>query len=137
MANCYRCFGSGRHSYNSMHGSVCYGCNGAGRLVAKHAQKAWAAYNEAVKEASSRPVAEIKVGDTIMIQDHGNRFVRYVVLDISTNESGFINNGVPTPTTTFHLENLVYTIASNWMIRVPLAEQVDPQPFLATIKEPK
>jgi hypothetical protein len=120
-----------------MHGSVCYGCGGAGQVIAKHAQKAWAAYNEAVKEASSRPVAEIKVGDTVMIQGNGSRFVRYVVLGISTNESGFMNNGVPTPTTTFRFEDLLYTIASNWMIRVPLAEQVDPAPFLAMIKEPK
>jgi hypothetical protein len=26
---CGRCLGSGRYSYNAMHGTVCYGCNGA------------------------------------------------------------------------------------------------------------
>jgi hypothetical protein len=120
-----------------MHGSVCYGCNGAGQVVANHARKAWGAYNEAVKEASSRPVEEIKVGDAIMIQDRGNKFVRYVVLGMSVNTTGYVSNGVEIPTTTFHLENLNYTIASNSVIRVPLAEQVDPAAFLATIKEPK
>lgn len=28
---CNRCGGSGRYSYNPVHGTTCYGCNGAGR----------------------------------------------------------------------------------------------------------
>lgn len=32
---CSRCSGSGHHSYNQIHGTMCYGCNGRGKQPAK------------------------------------------------------------------------------------------------------
>jgi hypothetical protein len=33
--DCGRCGGSGQYSYNSMHGSRCYGCGGSGKRLTK------------------------------------------------------------------------------------------------------
>lgn len=33
--DCSRCGGSGHYSFNSMHGSVCYGCGGTGKRLTK------------------------------------------------------------------------------------------------------
>jgi hypothetical protein len=33
--DCARCWGSGHYSYNPMHGTVCFGCSGRGRVARK------------------------------------------------------------------------------------------------------
>jgi hypothetical protein len=58
---CGRCGGSGRYSYNQMHGSVCYGCNGNGERLTKRGAAASRFYVESCEIA----YGEVVVGDTI------------------------------------------------------------------------
>jgi hypothetical protein len=43
---CGRCGGSGRFSFNLMHGSICYGCKGRGEVLTKRGQAAQNWMNE-------------------------------------------------------------------------------------------
>lgn len=63
---CGRCGGSGRYSFNLMHGSVCYGCNGAGVKLTKRGRAAQALYTELL----SCKATELKVGDTVRYEDY-------------------------------------------------------------------
>ena len=60
---CGRCSGSGEHSYNQLHGKVCYGCNGKGERLTKRGSVA-AQFYRASCEAMAKDVA---AGDTIEI----------------------------------------------------------------------
>jgi hypothetical protein len=58
---CGRCGGSGSYSFNLMHGSMCYGCNGAGYNLTKRASKALAV----IGEHRAQPVENVNAGDLI------------------------------------------------------------------------
>lgn len=58
---CGRCAGSGTHSYNMIHGDVCYGCMGKKIRRTKRGQKAFEFYLTLV----TKSVTEIVVGDCI------------------------------------------------------------------------
>lgn len=58
---CGRCGGSGSHSYNQRHGSMCYGCNGKGEALTKRGAEAQRYFRELMR----RPVAELKIGDRV------------------------------------------------------------------------
>lgn len=60
---CCRCFGSGKHSYNQMHGDRCYGCGGKGVVLTKRGQAA----QQFLDNLRSRPVDELNVGDLVYI----------------------------------------------------------------------
>lgn len=62
--SCGRCGGSGRYSFNLMHGSVCYGCGGKGQVLTK---KGRAAQNF-LDDLRSRKAGEMKVGDIILYE---------------------------------------------------------------------
>lgn len=61
---CSRCGGTGRYSYNALHGSMCYGCNGRGRALSKRGLAAKRAVT-----ASTRPLDlppwDLLPGDTL------------------------------------------------------------------------
>lgn len=56
---CSRCCGSGKYSYNMMHGDRCYGCGGTGIALTKRGKAARAK----LIELQQRPVADLKVGE--------------------------------------------------------------------------
>jgi hypothetical protein len=64
---CGRCGGTGQHSYNQLHGSVCYGCDGK---KVRHTRKArplfqeWAHALKRQREALGR---DLKAGDELAI----------------------------------------------------------------------
>lgn len=60
---CGRCGGSGSYSWNAMHGSVCYGCNGTGKKLTPLGVKARAAVAAWKMAHSSVPVKDLKPGD--------------------------------------------------------------------------
>lgn len=62
---CSRCGGTGKFSYNQLHGDMCYGCSGSGKMLTKQAKKASKRIEEIRKQIRSIPVSEIKVGDKI------------------------------------------------------------------------
>lgn len=61
---CGRCGGSGSYSYNMMHGSVCYGCNGAGVKLTKRGRAA----QNFLNALRNIPVENFKVGDLILYE---------------------------------------------------------------------
>ena len=58
---CGRCGGTGRYSYNSMHGTMCYGCSGKGTKLTKAGRAAYDFYIASV----SKPAREVVVGNKI------------------------------------------------------------------------
>ncbi len=56
-AVCSRCGGSGRYSYCTMYGSVCFGCSGSGK---KYTKRGYAAL-EYLKSLRCKPAREFKV----------------------------------------------------------------------------
>jgi len=58
---CPRCGGSGKYSYNQMHGDRCYGCGGSGKRHTKRGSVA----REFFQKLLEKPVSEVKVGDQI------------------------------------------------------------------------
>ena len=55
---CSRCGGSGHYSFNLMHGTMCYGCNGKGIQFTKRGLAARMFYDESL----TVPASELKVG---------------------------------------------------------------------------
>lgn len=58
---CGRCGGSGHYSYCSMYGTTCFQCLGRKECLTKRGARAAVL----LKELRSRPVSELRVGDTI------------------------------------------------------------------------
>lgn len=58
IESCARCGGSGRYSFNLMHGDTCYGCGGTGKVYTARGKKARAW----LIERQQMPVADLKVG---------------------------------------------------------------------------
>lgn len=59
---CGRCGGSGRYSYNQMHGDRCYGCGGTGIRLSKRGAAAKAYYHGLI----TKKLSDIKIGDQIL-----------------------------------------------------------------------
>ena len=55
---CSRCCGSGKYSFNLIHGSRCYGCGGSGKVLTKRGKAAQKWFRDAI----SRPAREVPVG---------------------------------------------------------------------------
>lgn len=91
LVSCSRCGGSGRYSFNLMHGSQCYGCGGSGSVLSKRAAVARKAFYEGME----RPVSELKVGDCVYGSGaaviSANRWMR--VLSIEVKASGSLSIG--------------------------------------------
>lgn len=58
---CSRCGGSGKYSFNLMHGTMCYGCNGSGIQFTKRGLAARQFFDESL----TVPASELKVGMAI------------------------------------------------------------------------
>ena len=58
VETCGRCGGSGRYSFNLMHGDRCYGCGGSGQRYSKRGFAARAYFFEGF----AKPVEEVVVG---------------------------------------------------------------------------
>jgi len=61
---CGRCGGSGRYSYNQMHGDRCYGCGGKGVKLTKRGRAA----QDYLNALRSVRADEIKVGDLVLCE---------------------------------------------------------------------
>jgi hypothetical protein len=49
LEDCKRCGGSGKHSYNAMHGDICYGCYGKKQRYPKITKKIETVVLKAIK----------------------------------------------------------------------------------------
>lgn len=82
---CSRCGGSGQYSFNSVDGSRCYGCNGAGNKLTKRGRAA----QEYLNDLRKVPAEEVKVGDLLLFDFHFYSFYAYVET-VTTTDSGHI-----------------------------------------------
>jgi hypothetical protein len=62
---CGRCGGSGRYSYNTMHGSVCYGCSGRKTVLTRAGAKAQKLVAEFIAANYWVLAGDVKVGDVV------------------------------------------------------------------------
>lgn len=74
---CGRCGGSGRYSWNALHGDRCYGCGGTGVVLTKAGAAAKLAYWAVARPEV--PVTEVKVGDLVRVRTLGSEITRVVV----------------------------------------------------------
>lgn len=87
-APCGRCGGSGRYSWNAMHGDTCYGCGGKGYKLTKAGAEAYAAFL-----AIARPtlaLADLRPGMKLRVRGLGS----YHVVEIETIEPDPLNPGM-------------------------------------------
>lgn len=92
---CGRCGGSGKFSFNLMHGSRCYGCAGRGEVLTKRgkAAQAW------LIEQRLIPAEDFKPGDLILSEGFSagsysepTRWLRVAkVLRVTGAEAGYVN----------------------------------------------
>lgn len=76
---CTRCGGSGRYSFNLMHGSVCYGCGGTGKKLTPLGERQKAA----LIAAQTVPVEQLQVGWKVWtsVWGGGNTWQRIVEIE--------------------------------------------------------
>ena len=77
---CKRCGGSGKFSFNLMHGDVCYGCQGTGRQLTKRGKKA----AQFFEDSMTAPVETLVVGQAIRFFATDRKFIR--ITQIETRE---------------------------------------------------
>lgn len=68
IQTCGRCGGTGQFSYNQMHGSRCYGCNGRGVRHTREAGKQFQAWSHDLKQLRQALGKNLKVGDELAIE---------------------------------------------------------------------
>jgi len=101
---CERCGGSGRHAYCLAYGTMCFQCNGRGRHHTVAAADEYRKWGQAMIEAQTTPVAEVKVGDVILIAVGWATAQRWwKVVEVSVDLAGRISNNLPVPRADFTL----------------------------------
>lgn len=72
LKTCGRCGGSGRFSFNAIHGDRCYGCSGSGKVFSAAGKKAHAAVQAFKVENFSIAVEALEPG--MQVVDHLGRY---------------------------------------------------------------
>lgn len=93
ITECGRCGGSGKYSFNLMHGSTCYGCGGTGWALTKRGKVA-AAFSKSLK---AKPASEVQVGDLVLFDMFFHRSYARVT-KIERGENSVTLHGVRTKT---------------------------------------
>lgn len=78
---CSRCGGSGHYSFNLMHGTMCYGCNGSGIQFTKRGLAARQFFDESL----TVPASELKVGMAIKESSGWKNFAIIQAIDTGTD----------------------------------------------------
>lgn len=63
--SCPRCNGSGKYSYNEVHGSMCYGCHGTGKILTKEGERIKKTITKLQDKLWNIKATEVRVGDSI------------------------------------------------------------------------
>ena len=100
---CGRCCGTGRYSYNQMHGSRCYGCGGSGKAYTRRGAEAQR-FLEALrsKRADAFEAGDLMRYDVFMPGGSARIFV--TVVSVEPSDHIVIVGGKPsdTPSVTIH-----------------------------------
>ena len=100
---CSRCCGSGRYSYNQIHGSRCFGCGGSGKAYTKRGREA-ARYLEALR---SKPAADFQPGDLVrheMFTPGGSARIWITVVTVAPSSVRLVSPGKPESTDNVTIE---------------------------------
>lgn len=138
VQECRRCGGSGHYSYNTVHGSVCYGCSGTGwqytRKAARHAQ----AYREAVRRQRDALAQDLQPGDRVVKGLHsqrrkGDQWVTVTEVERTDRESGrSLRDGEMVPTSWYTIittdDGETRELGGNMLVR--RFTSIDPAPFV-------
>ena len=87
---CPRCGGSGHYSYNSMDGTMCYGCMGSGKIVNEvraYTEKEYAAMERAAERAKERKIEAKAAKDKDLI-DNAETYKLEVAKKLGFNDEG-------------------------------------------------
>lgn len=74
IRTCGRCGGSGKYSYNAMHGDRCYGCSGTGVVHTAKGAKAFAAWRQAWKRATEVTGSGVGGTEGVAVGDQIRRY---------------------------------------------------------------
>ncbi len=120
---CNRCGGSGRYSYNQMHGSRCYGCGGSGKVRTRRGAEAF----RFLEELRSKRADAFEAGDLMrydMFTPSASARLFVTVVSVAPSETKVIINGRPsnTPSVTIHgthakLGDVRMTTSADAMVR--------------------
>ena len=118
LVPCYRCKGAGTYSWNARTGTTCFACDGAGKAVRRgKASRAWAAYQQAMAEASSKPWAEVQPGEAVYADPM--RPNRLLVVDTITEDT---LNGPGHLRATFTSGRLILGTRADFTVRTRYAD---------------
>ena len=135
---CTRCGGGGEYSYNQIDGTVCYGCNGSGKMWAsKQVSTAVDAYSAELRQRKQPTASKLAVGDLVLddLSYRANGSQKWsTVTDITVTDEVCVWSGVDrTPTSWFLMITLadgtVHKVSGNHVVRRH-AGSVDVTPFL-------
>lgn len=79
---CSRCGGSGKFSFNLVHGTMCYGCKGTGEQLTKRGQAARQFFEDSLTVLAS----ELKVGMSIRESSGWKNFAVIQAIDSGTDQ---------------------------------------------------
>jgi len=85
---CSRCGGSGHYSFNTLDGTVCYGCNGSGKQLTPAGKRARAAYETAM----TIPARDVKAGMVIMSDELSGKRKRRTVEAVGPSTTVYASN---------------------------------------------
>lgn len=71
---CGRCCGTGKYSFNLIHGDRCYGCGGSGYKLTKRGHAA----QQYLNTLRTRNASEVNVGDLILFDNNYKKLFAYV-----------------------------------------------------------
>lgn len=88
---CARCGGSGRYSWNAMHGDTCYGCSGKGYYLSKAGRQAFDAWDAIARPEV--PVESLTVGQKIKMRGYRGAFTIAAIEEDTTSDGRVLNDG--------------------------------------------
>ena len=140
LVTCGRCHGSGHHKYNTLHGTVCYGCGGSGWAIEKRAKKAYGEFRQYLDSLTRPTTLQLEAGDLVKHRDGEMRVIAKV--EKTDRSAGHFTSGDVRIEHFFYLvtfesgETEEYHQQVQWK-RVAKVTQEKVDEFLALIPKPR
>lgn len=137
---CRRCDGTGIHSFNLVHGNMCFNCKGSGNEIVPRARDAYIAWRKHLQSQREASVTNLDVSDKIL-HDQTWRVIKSITITDKPCGWKRDNGGPEIVTDWFHIlefvDGTVDTCNGNSVFRRRYADALDPTPYLAMIKAPR
>ena len=116
---CSRCGGSGRYSFNQIHGDMCYGCHGKGRQMTKRGIAAREIWMEIARPTI--PVTDVKPGMKLYVEGWSKRGAA----EVESIENDDLNPGQNRCTIRFVQPAVLGSLGTFWNSTVQLAKTAE------------